>query len=720
MAKATAAVLLGDWAGCSRAVVAGAPLVVLGSSEDPFAAIERLPAIEEPRTWREPPGPGGGFSPGSATETAAGAVGGGWFGRFGYPLGRRLEPIGGPPPRPSAIPDASLAFHDHVVRQDLDGTWWLEALWTEDRAGVLRERFDELRERARILEAQAARPETFATGPWDAAPTAPAHAAAVAACVERIAAGDLFQANLCQRFEAPMTGDLLELFTRAWRSLTPAKAAFYRGHWGAVASLSPELYLRRSGRSVLSSPIKGTRSRGPDEVADHEAQQELLGSEKDRAEHVMIVDLVRNDLGRVCVPGSVKVPALALPRPAPGVWHLVSDVVGDLRADVGDGDLLRATFPPGSVTGAPKIAAMRVIHELESTGRETYTGAIGLVSPAAGLDLNVAIRTFETVGDRVWLGVGGGIVADSTGEDEAREAADKAAPLLAAIGAPPFVRGATGPPAPRLGRPTPPRPGPVPLPRPEPERGVFETLLVVDGDPQNVDAHVARLTASTVELWDDAIAVRPLLARLHAAIAHAGPGTGGRARLRVDVRPGPSGRLEVQTTCSALPPPAPSPVALVPVVVPGGFGAHKWSDRRLWDALANGGASRPAARGRPRRIRPRDASGQRPRGARRRHRGDAAARRPDPARDDAGPRDRTAAAGPRGRRGAPHPPGGSPQRVRAAADRRTARGRTGGPDRRSRAACGRAVLSAALYGQASSPGRTAREWVSSGPSAARR
>ena len=151
----------------------------------------------------------------------------------------------------------------------------------------------------------------------------------------------------------------------------------------------------------------------------------------------MIVDLVRNDLGRVCRPGTVRVTALAEVRPHAGVWHLVSEVEGELRDDVGDADLLRAAFPPGSVTGAPKLAALSVIAELESTGREAYTGAIGFASPVAGLELNVAIRTFETHGSRIWLGAGGGIVADSDPESEAREAAAKAAPLLAAIGATP-------------------------------------------------------------------------------------------------------------------------------------------------------------------------------------------------------------------------------------------------------------------------------------------
>ena len=594
--RTAATALLGDWAGGSRAILAPGPAVATGGDGDPFTTLERLPRV-----------------PGDAAADAAGWVGGGWFGVLGYPLGRRIEPIGGPPPRPDALPDASLAYHDHVLRQDADGDWWFEALLTDAREAVIRRRLEELREQADHLQAAGAGPQAFTTGPWRATPSVAGHAAAVDACVERITHGDLFQANICQRLSSTVDGDMLDLFVTAWRSLRPAKAAFTQGAWGALASLSPELYLRRHGRRVLSSPIKGTRPRGADPHADAEAQAELLGAEKDRAEHVMIVDLVRNDLGRVCVAGSVGVPALLRPREAPGVWHLVSDVEGELREGTADGALLRATFPPGSVTGAPKVAAMRVIHELESTGRETYTGAIGLVSPVAGLDLNVAIRTFEAAGDRVWLGVGGGIVADSSGVDEAREAADKAAPLLAAIGAPPFAVADPAPsgPGPAL---APVRTSPVPRPRPEPEAGIFETVLVVDGAPAGLERHLARLTASALELYGVPVDTDEVTALVADALSpppnvlpsvppppnvlrsvprygttDVRPG-GRRRRLRIDVRPTRDRGLACTAVCTALPadagdPPA-APVVLRPVVVPGGLGAHKWADRRLWDALA--------------------------------------------------------------------------------------------------------------------------------------
>jgi anthranilate/para-aminobenzoate synthase component I len=148
----------------------------------------------------------------------------------------------------------------------------------------------------------------------------------------------------------------------------------------------------------------------------------------------MIVDLMRNDLGRVCEYGTVVAPRRPSAEPHPGLWHLVSHVHGRLRPRVSDADVLRATFPPGSVTGAPKVQSLRVIAELEGSGREVYTGAVGFASPAAGLELNVAIRTLELAAGHIWLGAGGGIVADSDPRTELEEALTKARPIAAAVG----------------------------------------------------------------------------------------------------------------------------------------------------------------------------------------------------------------------------------------------------------------------------------------------
>ena len=428
---------------------------------------------------------------------------------------------------------------------------------------------------ARLAEPQPPRP--FATRDWRWIPSPAGHAEAVEACRTRIAAGDLFQANLCMRLEGRIDGDAFDLFAAAAQALPTDRAAFVAGPWGTVASLSPELFLERTGRTVRSAPIKGTRP------ADR--REELERSEKDRAENVMIVDLVRNDLGRVCRPGSVRVTALAEVRPHAGVWHMVSEVEGELRDGVGDAGLLRATFPPGSVTGAPKLAALDVIAELESTGREAYTGAIGFASPLAGLELSVAIRSFEVRGARIWLGAGGGIVADSDGGEEAREAAAKAAPLLAAIGAEPPATRRPGarPPAGRgarvarrggdvVGPPRVARRGPKPTPRPDPAAGLYETVLVTGGEPRRPrrpprpprrERPRALRRGAAADLAERAAA---------AARGHE------RARLRIDLVPGEDATVAV-TPLGAI-----APARLRPVVLPGGLGPHKWRDRTLLEA----------------------------------------------------------------------------------------------------------------------------------------
>jgi para-aminobenzoate synthetase/4-amino-4-deoxychorismate lyase len=215
----------------------------------------------------------------------------------------------------------------------------------------------------------------------------------------------------------------------------PPYGATFATPRGGIASLSPELFLRRRGRQIVTGPIKGTIARDSDPIVAAAALETLRGSVKDAAEHVMIVDLMRNDLGRVCEYGTIVAPRHPTAEPHPGLWHLVSHVHGRLRPEVTDADVLRATFPPGSVTGAPKVQSLRVIAELEQTGREVYTGAIGFASPVAGLELNVAIRTLELADGHVWLGAGGGIVADSDPRTELEEALTKARPIAAAVGA---------------------------------------------------------------------------------------------------------------------------------------------------------------------------------------------------------------------------------------------------------------------------------------------
>ncbi|HVW39876.1 MAG TPA: aminodeoxychorismate synthase component I [Amycolatopsis sp.] len=393
----TAAGLCGEWFG-SRAVLA--PAIRAVPVDDPYALLAMRPVTAEP-----------------------GAVGGGWFGYLSYDL---TDPSG----RSAVLPRAVWGWADHVLRLDGTGQWWFEALVPDGAPDPSAEEFEQLLGRDVVREGWTA---TTLTRPLP-------HYDAIKACVHAIEDGELFQANICTRFTGPFTGSPVDLFAEGVRTLRARRAAFLSGDWGAVVSFSPELFLSRHGDLVRSTPIKGTRPRrGPED--DHLAQR-LRESTKDVAENVMITDLVRNDLGRVCAVGTVRVPDLLTVRAAPGVWHLESTVEGRMAPENTDADLLRATFPPGSVTGAPKIRALDLIAELEPAARGVYTGAIGMASPVAGLELNVAIRTLEIHDGQIALGVGGGITAESGPAAEWEECLHKAAPLeaLLARGANPTAR----------------------------------------------------------------------------------------------------------------------------------------------------------------------------------------------------------------------------------------------------------------------------------------
>lgn len=250
---------------------------------------------------------------------------------------------------------------------------------------------------------------------------------------EYIAAGDVFQVNLSQRFETDLSVPPYELYRRL-RRINPAPFASYLNFDGVtIVSASPERFLRLDGDRVETRPIKGTRPRGKNPLEDAVLAQELLNSIKDRAENVMIVDLERNDLGRVCQYGTVKVTELLILETFPTVFHLTSTVVGRLRPDKNRIDLLKATFPGGSITGAPKVRAMEIIDELEPTRRSIYTGAIGYFSFGTNLDLNIVIRTFIIKDNKAYFQVGGGIIYDSNAEAEYQETLDKAKALIQAL-----------------------------------------------------------------------------------------------------------------------------------------------------------------------------------------------------------------------------------------------------------------------------------------------
>ncbi|HEX4930800.1 MAG TPA: anthranilate synthase component I family protein [Gaiellaceae bacterium] len=262
---------------------------------------------------------------------------------------------------------------------------------------------------------------TAEIGPWERSWSDAEYAEAVEAVRSSIGRGDVYQANLVQHLSADFAGDPAGLAERL-EAFGPRSLA---GDGWTIVSASPELFLARRGRHVWTCPIKGTRPLG----------QHIEG-EKDSAEHVMIVDLERNDLSRVCEPGSVRWPELMVERQLAGVTHLVSTVEGTLRDEVGLAELLAATFPGGSVTGAPKIAAVDLIAELEPVGRGASMGALGTVRGNGDLELALTIRTFALAEGKIHLWVGGGIVWDSDPEEEIEESWTKARPLLAAIGVP--------------------------------------------------------------------------------------------------------------------------------------------------------------------------------------------------------------------------------------------------------------------------------------------
>ena len=253
------------------------------------------------------------------------------------------------------------------------------------------------------------------------------YAAAVEEVQRAIARGDVYQVNLVQHLAAHFAGDAAAVAARLCR-FSPLTPDPFRGDGWTIVSASPELFLARRGRQVWTAPIKGTRPAGQ--------AAELRESAKDAAEHVMIVDLERNDLSRVCVPGSIRWPELMATRPLAGVEHMVSTVEGELREGVGLAELLAATFPGGSVTGAPKIAAVDHIAALEPVGRGASMGALGRVRGNGDLDLALTIRTFAIAEDTIHLWVGGGIVWDSDPAAEVEESLAKARPLLDALGAP--------------------------------------------------------------------------------------------------------------------------------------------------------------------------------------------------------------------------------------------------------------------------------------------
>ncbi|WP_245578995.1 aminodeoxychorismate synthase component I [Inquilinus limosus] len=395
---------------------------------DPFDSISALLARYriEPDPERPPLGPGA-------------------IGFLGYEAGRFADRMPAPQPVGLDLPDIAFGLYDCVAVFDVVERrgWVLSAGWPEEDPAACRSRAEA---RADDLAAAIAGapplppPDVTLRGVWRSEMPADVHRDGVRRIRDWIAAGDIYQANLTQRFLADLP-DGLDPFTlhRRLRAFSPAPFAAFldlgEGRW--IASASPERFLSvdAAGR-VETRPIKGTRPRGVDPAADAALAAELQASTKDRAENLMIVDLLRNDLSKVCAVGSVRVPVLCGLETFPRVHHLVSVVEGRLATGRSAVDLLRACFPGGSITGAPKIRAMEIIRELEPARRGPYCGSIVHLGFDGSMDSSIVIRTLCGAQGQVAAQAGGGIVYDSDPDAEYDEAMVKVRPLLQALAGP--------------------------------------------------------------------------------------------------------------------------------------------------------------------------------------------------------------------------------------------------------------------------------------------
>ncbi len=356
---------------------------------------------------------------------------GGAVGYLAYDLFPHIEAIRPTVEDDLGMPDLFLGFYDAVAAFD-------------HREGTAALAFTDLGHGRTALEAWQALPrelpERIPPPPPEVPPSAlrsnftrEAYCRAIDRAKEYIAAGHIYQANLSQRFHVPFRGDPLGFYCRL-RATSPAPfgACLFPDGF-AVFSNSPERYLRIEGAHIETRPIKGTRPRGRTPEEDRRLAEELRRSVKDRAEHVMIVDLERNDLGRVCLYHTVHVPEFEVIESYANVHHMVSTVAGRVHPAKDVVDCIRNSFPGGSITGAPKVRAMEIIDELEPTARGVYCGSIGYIDFSGRVDLNIAIRTAVLRGGRLYFQVGGGIVADSDPEEEYEETLTKAQSFLKAV-----------------------------------------------------------------------------------------------------------------------------------------------------------------------------------------------------------------------------------------------------------------------------------------------
>jgi para-aminobenzoate synthetase component 1 len=357
---------------------------------------------------------------------------GGAIGYFGYDLARRLERLPARASDTEKIPDMAIGIYDWAVVVDhVEQRSWLVGQGRDPETDI---RWNELFVRFTQTIVQPRREKTRTpfrvTSSIASNFTRERYGRSFRRVHRYIRDGDCYQVNLAQRFAARAAGDSW-LAYQAMRVMNPAPySAYFSTPYAHILSASPERFLQVRGGEVQTKPIKGTRPRAGHARLDAQLAEELRLSEKDRAENVMIVDLLRNDLSKNCALGSVRVPRLFDVESFATVHHLVSTVTGKLRTGRDAVDLLRGCFPGGSITGAPKLRAMEIIDEVEPNRRGVYCGAIGYIGFDGGMDTNIAIRTLVYSHGTVRFWAGGGVIADSTEDAEYQETFDKAAAML--------------------------------------------------------------------------------------------------------------------------------------------------------------------------------------------------------------------------------------------------------------------------------------------------
>ena len=358
---------------------------------------------------------------------------GGALGYIGYELGYQLETIkNSDSPQGLDLPDLAIGFYDWallvnrqsnkqfvVVNNTNDNASSTAALLEKRSQWLMQQTQDPIKQ-----------PRFKLTSDWLSNLDKQTYHDKFKQIQDYILSGDCYQINLTQRFQAHYQGNEYQAYLALLETNTPPFAAFLRLPNQAILSLSPERFIKLQDGIVESKPIKGTRPRYQDDTADQRSQEALTNSLKDRAENLMIVDLLRNDIGRVCKPGTVKVPKLFAIESFPAVHHLVSTVTGELAAEFSSEILLKYCFPGGSITGAPKIRAMEIIAQLEPNKRQVYCGSIGYISHNGELDMNISIRTLVCHRGNIYCWAGGGLVADSDPDQEYQECFDKVSKIL--------------------------------------------------------------------------------------------------------------------------------------------------------------------------------------------------------------------------------------------------------------------------------------------------